>query len=160
MYHISVFSFPSSSCVDRSQPPLSNQNPFQISAKRQWILCRNWAQHGDSVIFLHVLNVLVCNIIWFLVTLIFAAFINNLQWLIGQHVTPGSLAEFTDQVRREYGSRRTFCNEVDKFVFSLFGGLWVTLISCFSIICCSPVYTSSPFLAESKQLYGLWRIPI
>jgi hypothetical protein len=35
MRSISVFSFPSSSCVDQSQPPVSNRNPFLISAKRQ-----------------------------------------------------------------------------------------------------------------------------
>ena len=51
--------------------------------------------------FLHVLNLLVCNIS----TLIVAAFSNNLRQFIGQHVTPGSPAEFTDEVRCEYYSR-------------------------------------------------------
>ncbi len=47
--------------------------------------------------FLHVLNLLVCNISWLLVTLIVAVFSNNLQQsFIGQHVTPGLPAEFTD----------------------------------------------------------------
>ena len=35
IYFISVFSFPSSSCVYRSQPPVSNRNPFLIAVKRQ-----------------------------------------------------------------------------------------------------------------------------
>jgi len=45
------FPFTSSSCMDRSQPPVSNQNPFLISEKWHWILCQNGVQHGDYGIF-------------------------------------------------------------------------------------------------------------
>ena len=99
LFYLSCFCFffCSSSCVDQSQPPVSNQNPFLITGKQQWILCQIQVLHGDYVIlFACFQSACACNIIWFLVILIFAAFSNNLQQFIGLHVIPGLPAEFRD----------------------------------------------------------------
>ena len=79
---ISTSCFKSISFPDFSK---ATMNPLSQSSAAWWL-------HN----FLHVLNLLVCNIIWFFVNLIFAAYSNNLEQCIHQHVIPGLPAEFTD----------------------------------------------------------------